>query len=34
MNRYPIWKYILIAVILVVAAIYTTPNFFPEVPAV
>jgi preprotein translocase subunit SecD len=34
MNRYPIWKYILIAVVLVVAAIYMTPNFFPEVPAV
>src|SRR6185369_10118676 len=34
MNRYAIWKYILIVVVLVVAAIYTTPNFFPEVPAV
>jgi preprotein translocase subunit SecD len=34
MNRYAIWKYILIVVVLVVAALYTTPNFFPEVPAV
>ena len=34
MNRYPMWKYLLIAFLLVVAALYTTPNFFPEVPAV
>jgi len=34
MNRYPLWKYILIFVVLIVAALYTTPNFFPEVPAV
>jgi len=34
MNRYPAWKYILIAVAIVVGFVYTLPNFFPEVPAV
>ena len=34
MNRYPLWKYIIIAVALVVGVLYTLPNFFPEVPAV
>jgi preprotein translocase subunit SecD len=34
MNRYPFWKYALIAVALVVGIVYTIPNFFPEVPAV
>src|SRR3954464_1551631 len=34
MNRYPIWKYLVIAVALVTAVIYPIPNFFPEVPAV
>jgi preprotein translocase subunit SecD len=34
MNRYPMWKYLLIAFLLVVAGLYMTPNFFPEVPAV
>ena len=34
MNRYPAWKYILIAVALVVGIFYTLTNFFPEVPAV
>jgi preprotein translocase subunit SecD len=34
MNRYPLWKYILIGVALVVALLYTLPNFFGEVPAV
>ena len=31
MNRYPLWKYIVIAVALVVGIVYTLPNFFPEV---
>ncbi|HEX3633874.1 MAG TPA: protein translocase subunit SecD, partial [Casimicrobiaceae bacterium] len=30
----PAWKYILIAIALVVGIFYTLPNFFPEVPAV
>src|SRR5450432_1482817 len=34
MNRYSLWKYIVIAVALVVGIVYTLPNFFPEVPAV
>ena len=34
MNRYPAWKYVLIAIALVVGLFYTLPNFFPEVPAV
>jgi len=34
MNRYPIWKYVLIAIAMVVGIFYTLPNFFPEVPAV
>src|SRR6266446_2296493 len=34
MNRYPLWKYALIAVALVVGIVYTLPNFFAEVPAV
>ncbi|HEV8261045.1 MAG TPA: protein translocase subunit SecD [Burkholderiales bacterium] len=34
MNRYPLWKYIIIAVALVVGILYTLPNFFGEVPAV
>jgi len=34
MNRYPLWKYATLLVALVVALIYTLPNFFPEAPAV
>jgi preprotein translocase subunit SecD len=34
MNRYPVWKYVVIAVALLVGVVYTLPNFFPEVPAV
>ena len=34
MNRYPIWKYIVIAVALLFGALYTLPNFFGESPAV
>jgi preprotein translocase subunit SecD len=34
MNRYALWKYIVIAVVLVVSALFTLPNFFGEAPAV
>ena len=34
MNRYPLWKYITVAVALVFSFIYTLPNFFGESPAV
>ena len=33
MNRYPIWKYILIVIALLFGALYTAPNFFGESPA-
>jgi preprotein translocase subunit SecD len=33
-NRYPIWKYVIIAVALLTGIVFTIPNFFPEVPAV
>jgi len=34
MNRYPLWKYITVAVALVIGLLYTLPNFFGESPAV
>ena len=34
MNRFPLWKYVLIGFTLVAAFLYTLPNFFGEVPAV
>jgi preprotein translocase subunit SecD len=34
MNRYPLWKNLMIAIVLIVGLIYTLPNFYGEVPAV
>ena len=34
MNRYPAWKYALIALVLLFGALYTLPNFFGQSPAV
>lgn len=34
MNRYPVWKYLLIAIVLVLGVLYTLPNFYGEAPAV
>ncbi|KAF3997403.1 protein translocase subunit SecD [Glaciimonas immobilis] len=34
MNRYPIWKYIVIVFALLFGVVYTLPNFFGESPAV
>ena len=34
MNRYPLWKYLLLAFALVVGLLYTLPNFYGEAPAV
>jgi preprotein translocase subunit SecD len=34
MNRYPVWKYILIAVAILLGALFTAPNYFGESPAV
>ena len=33
MNRYPVWKYIVIVIALLFCVIYTLPNFFGESPA-
>ena len=34
MNRYPVWKYVILAVALLVGTLYTLPNFYGEAPAV
>ena len=34
MNRFPTWKYVLIAVVVLAALLYTLPNFFGESPAI
>ncbi|MGO4378740.1 protein translocase subunit SecD [Pseudoduganella sp. RAF19] len=33
MNRYPVWKYIVIAVIVLLGALFTAPNYFGDSPA-
>ncbi|HEY0061690.1 MAG TPA: protein translocase subunit SecD [Telluria sp.] len=33
MNRYPLWKYILIVIALLMGALYTAPNYFGDTPA-
>jgi preprotein translocase subunit SecD len=33
MNRYPLWKYILILVTVLIGLLYTAPNYFGESPA-
>ena len=34
MNRYPLWKYLLILIIAVVGVIYALPNIYPPDPAI
>jgi len=34
MNRYPVWKYLIIAAALAFGVLYTVPNFYGESPAV
>ncbi|MEK6595039.1 MAG: protein translocase subunit SecD, partial [Pseudomonadota bacterium] len=34
MNRYALWKYLIIAVSLLLGLLYTLPNFYGESPAV
>ena len=34
MNRFPLWKYLLIGTALLLSILYTLPNFYGEVPAV
>ncbi|MDY7559214.1 protein translocase subunit SecD [Pseudomonas sp. 10B1] len=34
LNKYPLWKYILILAVLVVGVIYSAPNLYPDDPAI
>ncbi|MEH6686168.1 MAG: protein translocase subunit SecD [Halopseudomonas sabulinigri] len=34
LNRYPLWKYLLIVVVLALGLIYATPNLYPDDPAI
>jgi len=34
MNRYPLWKYVVMLMAIVIGFVYTLPNFFGEAPAV
>jgi preprotein translocase subunit SecD len=34
MNRYPLWKYVMLLAALLVGLVYTLPNFYGEAPAV
>jgi preprotein translocase subunit SecD len=34
MNRYPLWKYLLIITIILVSALYALPNLYPSDPAI
>ena len=33
MNRYPVWKYVVIVIALLLGALYTAPNYFGDSPA-
>ena len=34
MNRYPVWKYAILVIVLLIGVLYTLPNFYGEAPAV
>ena len=34
MNRYPLWKYLLVLLVMLVSVFYAVPNLFPETPAI
>lgn len=34
MNRYPLWRYILLAVLIIISLIYALPNLYGEDPAI
>ena len=34
LNRYPIWKYLLIALVVVLGFVYSLPNLYPDDPAI
>ena len=34
MNRYPLWKYVFISIVLMLGVLYTLPNLYDASPAV
>ncbi|HEY9032645.1 MAG TPA: protein translocase subunit SecD, partial [Pseudomonadales bacterium] len=34
MNRYPLWKYLLVLCVLAIGVLYSAPNLFPPDPAI
>ncbi|MGB1008951.1 MAG: protein translocase subunit SecD, partial [Thiolinea sp.] len=34
MNRYPLWKYLLVVIVLLVGIVYALPNLYPSDPSV
>ena len=34
LNRYPLWKHLLILAVIMVLGLYTLPNLYPDIPAV
>ncbi|HAW40531.1 MAG TPA: protein translocase subunit SecD, partial [Pseudomonas sp.] len=34
LNRFPLWKYLLILAVLAVAFVYSAPNLYPDDPAI
>ena len=34
LNRYPLWKYLLIVAVLALGLIYAMPNLYPDDPAI
>ncbi|MCH9770025.1 MAG: hypothetical protein K0U12_04020, partial [Gammaproteobacteria bacterium] len=34
MNQYPLWRYILLVILIVIGLVYAAPNLFGEDPAI
>ena len=34
MTKYPLWKYLIITIAVIIGLVYTIPNFYGEIPAV
>ena len=34
LNRFPLWKYLLILAVLAIAFVYSAPNLYPDDPAI
>ena len=34
LNKYPLWKYVLILAVLAIGFIYSAPNLYPDDPAI